>query len=66
MVAYNDNRYWFGYGAAVRTADRLARREGRRYRVQRVTWPTGQHRFGWHIAPTPVPAPDVRVAEPCS
>lgn len=58
-------RFWFTYEAAVLWANGLARREGRRYRVQRVTWETGARGNRWYVAPTPA---DYRpkVLEPCS
>lgn len=65
MTARNGFRFWCEHANAVAYARMIARREGRRYRVQRVTWDTGSRGNRWYVAPTPADHRP-KVMEPCS
>lgn len=66
MTARDGFHYWFSHGPAVAYANQCAKREGRRYRVQRVTWECSNRWARFHVAPTPADAPTPKVMEPCS
>lgn len=66
MSARDGFHYWFSREAAVSYANQCARIEGRRYRVQRVTWDAGSRWRRFYVAPTPADAPTPKVLEPCS